>query len=377
MQSGANYLITVTPPASSITSVSGTATLGGTVFATFASGIYAPKSYDILHASAISGTFQGLTASGIYSFTTTLQYTATDVFLDMRAALGAGTSLNQNQQKVADSINEAFNSAGTLPPAILRLFGLTGSDLGKALSSGSGEPATTSEQTAFSAMSQFIGLLTDPFTASGGASDSSGSAPAFADETGALAYVGNDRKKLPAERDAFAMFTKAPSPTFEQRWSVWASAFGGSQTTNGNLAAGSNDTTSRIFGTAVGADYLFSPRTIGGFALAGGGTFSVNGLGYGRSDLFQAGAYVRHSNGPAYMSAALAYGWQDVTTDRTVTIAGVDRLRAELNANAFSGRVEGGYRFVARWLNGSIGITPYAAGQFTTFDLPAYLSSPR
>lgn len=79
----------------------------------------------------------------------------------------------------------------------------------------------------------------------------------------------------------------------------------------------------------------------------------------------------------AYMSAALAYGWQDVTTDRTVTIAGVDRLRAELNANAFSGRVEGGYRFVARWLNGSIGITPYAAGQFTTFDLPAYLSSPR
>src|SRR6202011_998755 len=56
-------------------------------------------------------------------------------------------------------------------------------------------------------------------------------------------------------------------------------------------------------------------------------------------------------------------------TDRTVTIAGVDRLRAEFNANAFSGRVEGGYRFVAPWL---MGITPYAAGQFTTFELPAY-----
>jgi outer membrane autotransporter protein len=58
-------------------------------------------------------------------------------------------------------------------------------------------------------------------------------------------------------------------------------------------------------------------------------------------------------------------------TDRTVTIAGVDRLRAEFNANAFSGRLEGGYRFVAPWIGG-IGITPYAAGQFTTFDLPAY-----
>ncbi len=41
------------------------------------------------------------------------------------------------------------------------------------------------------------------------------------------------------------------------------------------------------------------------------------------------------------------------------------------DANAWSGRVEGGYRFVAPWIGG-IGITPYAAGQFTTFDLPAY-----
>jgi uncharacterized protein with beta-barrel porin domain len=40
-------------------------------------------------------------------------------------------------------------------------------------------------------------------------------------------------------------------------------------------------------------------------------------------------------------------------------------------ANAWSGRVEGGYRFVSPWMGG-IGITPYAAGQFTTFDLPAY-----
>ena len=55
-------------------------------------------------------------------------------------------------------------------------------------------------------------------------------------------------------------------------------------------------------------------------------------------------------------------------SDRTVTIAGVDQLRARFNANAFSGRVEGGYRFVTPWM----GLTPYAAGQFTTFDLPAY-----
>ncbi len=55
-------------------------------------------------------------------------------------------------------------------------------------------------------------------------------------------------------------------------------------------------------------------------------------------------------------------------TDRTVIIAGVDRLRAQFNANAWSGRVEGGYRFVTQ----GVGVTPYAAGQFTTFELPNY-----
>jgi outer membrane autotransporter protein len=54
-----------------------------------------------------------------------------------------------------------------------------------------------------------------------------------------------------------------------------------------------------------------------------------------------------------------------------VTVAGLDQLRAEFNANAFSGRLEGGYRLVSPATFG-IGITPYAAAQFVTFDLPAY-----
>jgi uncharacterized protein with beta-barrel porin domain len=54
-----------------------------------------------------------------------------------------------------------------------------------------------------------------------------------------------------------------------------------------------------------------------------------------------------------------------------VTVAGLDQLQARFNANAYSGRVEGGYRVVSPWIGG-VGLTPYAAGQFTTFDLPAY-----
>jgi uncharacterized protein with beta-barrel porin domain len=235
------------------------------------------------------------------------------------------------------------------------------------LSQASGELGTGSQQTTFQAMGQFMGLLTDPFINRTGGANAMPGATGYTDEE--LGYAAK-------KRDAYAMFTKAPlARVYDPRWSVWAAGYGGSQNTDGSTAAGSNNTTSSIYGTAVGADYLFSPNTIAGFSLAGGGTnFSVAGSGSGHSDLFQAGAYVRHTQGAAYISAALAYGWQDITTNRTVSAAGIDQLRAEFNANAYSGRVEGGYRFVAPWVGG-IGITPYAAGQFTTFDLPAYAES--
>ena len=217
-------------------------------------------------------------------------------------------------------------------------------------------------------MNLFLGLITDPFVAGRGDGVSAGGGAAgYAEEP-----LGYAAKRKPDGALA-SIYTKAPPPaSFEQRWSVWAAGFGGSQTTDGNAVTGSNTATSRIAATAVGADYRFSPDTLGGFAMAGGGTsFSVANGGTGRSDLFQAGAFFRHNAGAAYVTAALAYGWQDVTTDRTVTIAGVDRLQARFNANSYSGRIESGYRFIAPWAGG-IGVTPYAAGQFTTFELPAY-----
>ena len=148
-----------------------------------------------------------------------------------------------------------------------------------------------------------------------------------------------------------------------------AAAYGGGTNISGNAALGSNAADARAFGVVGGVDYRISPATLAGFALAGGGTnFSVSGFGSGRSDLFQAGAFIRHTIGAAYVTGALVYGGQEITTDRIVTVAGFDRLRAQFDANAWSGRVEGGYRYLTPWM----GITPYAAGQFTTFSLPAY-----
>ena len=368
-QSGAIYLVQVNPSTASFASATGAATLNGAaVQAVFASGSYISKQYTILTAGSVSGTFGSLVNTNLpTNFHDTLSYDGTHAYLNLTLNFGIPGNLSGNQQAVGNALTNFFNTTGGIPMTYAALSSAQ-------LSQASGESATGSQQTTFQAMGQFMGLLTDPFIGRGGGINGATSAPGYADEQGASAYAARERPG--AESNAYAMFTKAPlAKVYEPRWSVWATGYGGSQTTDGNAAAGSSSTTSRIAGTAVGADYLLSPNTIAGFALAGGGTnFSVNGLGSGRSDLFQAGAYVRHTNGAAYITAAAAYGWQDITTNRTVTIAGIDQLRAEFNANAYSGRVEGGYRFVSPWIGG-IGIAPYAAGQFTTFDLPAYAES--
>ena len=361
-QAGAIYLVQVNPSTASFANVTGTATLGGaTVNAMFANGSYINKSYTILTAGGgVSGTFASTAVNTNLpaDFHTTLSYDTNDAYLNLALNFALPGGLNRNQQAVANALSKFFNLNGSIPS----VYGaLTPAGLTQA----SGELGTSSQQTTFNAMSQFMGLLTDPFMQRNGGAELTPGAAGFQDEE-ASAYAARKGS------DAFAMFIKAPPAPFVQRWNVWAAGFGGSQSTDGNAAVGSSNTTSSVYGTAVGADYLFSPSTLAGFALAGGGTsFSVSGAGSGRSDLFQAGAYVRHTNGPAYVSAALAYGWQDITTDRIVTAAGSDHLRAEFDANAWSGRMEGGYRFVAPW-GGGIGLAPYAAAQFTTFDLPAY-----
>ncbi|MCP3441775.1 autotransporter domain-containing protein [Bradyrhizobium sp. CCGUVB14] len=367
LSAASTYLVEVTPATSTSSIVTGNANLGGaTLGVNFAAGSYVSKQYTVVAASSITGAFNptilslGLPAG--FSISASNDGTHAYLNLVLNFAPPSG-NLNVNQQNVGNAIINFFNTTGGISMAF---GGLTPAGLTQL----SGEVGSAPQQSTFNVMTQFMGVMTDPFVAGRGDPVSAGGAPnAYADES--MAYAATAKGRSASARDAFAAYTKAPiAPSFEQRWSVWAAGFGGAQQTDGNNALGSNNTTSSLYATAVGADYRVSRDTLLGFALAGGGTnFTVaNNLGGGRSDLFQAGAFFRHNAGPAYITGALAYGWQDITTDRTVTVAGVDRLRAEFNANAWSGRLEGGYRFVSQ----GIGLTPYAAAQVTAFDLPAY-----
>ncbi|BAT58188.1 extracellular serine protease precursor [Variibacter gotjawalensis] len=354
-QSGAQYGVEVNSTTASATNVTGSAKLDGSAKVTSATNDYKFKqAYTILSAGNVNGTFNSLaTPVGIVG---ALSYSAHDVQLTLTSGLGQIGGLSANQRAVGAGIDRAFNAGNASSAGGFNT--IFNGDVAKNLLQASGEVATGSHATTVDAMGQFIGVMTDRAIAG------------RADETSSpvLSYAEGSRASKAAE-----IYNKAPlrSPNIDPQWSVWVAGFGGSRSTDGSIGQGSSSNSGSIYGTAIGADYLIGPNTIAGFALAGGGTnFSVANSGTGRSDLFQAGAYVLHKEGQAYVSAALAYGWQDITTDRTVAISGADRLSANFDANAFSGRIESGYRVASPFAG--IGITPYAAAQFTTFSVSGY-----
>jgi outer membrane autotransporter protein len=158
-------------------------------------------------------------------------------------------------------------------------------------------------------------------------------------------------------------------------WGLWAGTYGGQSTTGGSVFAGTQDRSSQTFGVASGVDYRISPNTRIGLTLAGGATnFNLaDGLGGGRSDVFQAALSGRTDFGSAYVASVIAYGLHNVSTARSV---GNDRLSAEFSAHNVAGRGEIGYRFAlpdAFALPGRGWIVPYAAGQAQAFYAPSYV----
>jgi autotransporter-associated beta strand protein len=378
-QSGAIYLVQVNPSTASSTNVTagGSATLAGTVQAAFAAGSYAARTYTILSAAGgLNGTtFNTLTTSNLPAgFTASLSYTATDAILNLTATLGQpsaaggpsglGTGgLNLNQLNVANSLNNFFNSGGTLPASFVGIFGLTGANLASGLSQLSGEAATGAQRVGFQLTDQFLSLMLDPFV--DGRSGVGGA------DHPALGFAPG-REDLPEDIAlAYAKILKAPpkpTPVYEPRWTVWGAGFGGSNRTTGDLAViGSHDLSARVAGGAGGLDYRLTPDTVVGLAFAGAGTdWSLSqGLGGGKSDAFQAGLYGATKSGPAYLAAAFAFANHWMSTDR---FAVGDHLTANFNAQSYGGRLEGGYRFATPYA----GVTPYAAIQAQNFHTPSY-----
>jgi autotransporter-associated beta strand protein len=359
--SGVLYLIQINPANATSATVSGSATLtGATVNAQFASGSYVAKQYTILTAAGGLGgtTFAGLTNTNLPQHTSdSLSYDADHVYLNLKPGFMQYSGLNINQQNVANTLTNFFNTTGGIPAAFFGLSpgGLTQID---------GEVTTGAERAAFQLMDEFLQLMLDPFVdgrLGSGVGGVSGKAMGFAPD---------EQASLPPDIAlAYAGVLKAPPPApFAQRWTAWGAAYGGSNSTNSDPVVGSSNVTTSTFGFAGGMDYHYSPDTIFGFALAGGGTNwgLSGGLGDGRSDAFQAGVYGITRAGPAYLAAALSFTNHWMTTNRSAL---GDQLTANFDAQSYGARIEAGYRYAALPM---LGVTPYAALQAQDFHTPSY-----
>jgi uncharacterized protein with beta-barrel porin domain len=164
--------------------------------------------------------------------------------------------------------------------------------------------------------------------------------------------------------------TPTPNVRYQPCWSVWVTPYGGYSSMNGSSFTGSHDTTVKSGGMISGVDYRFGQGGVVGAAIAAGTTSwgLSDSLGGGRSDSFQAGAYASQRFNTLYVSAAMAFGWQQVSTNRTVTISGSDQFSADFSSKGFGARAEIGNRFEYQ----NTGLTPYGAVQFQTWRLPGY-----
>ncbi|WP_143201926.1 autotransporter domain-containing protein [Bradyrhizobium sp. NAS96.2] len=370
LQSAAVYMVTLNGVAASRANVSGTATIAsGARFAVAGGSTPVVNStYTVLAASGgVTGTFTNQdVVFGIYRGV--LSYTGDDVDLTVRynsllPLLPPNPPVNV--VNVATAIDAAIQSGVTPPAGFANLFNLSPSQLQYGLTQLSGEAATAAGKGADQLMTHFLELMLDPTAGGGGISGG-----------GAARFAPEQDTTLPADVAlAYAKALKAPQSnapqSFDQRWTVWGAAFGGASHTDGNAALGSNNVTASDYGFAAGMERHFTPDTVYGFGLAGGGTnwTLAQALGSGRSDAFQAGLYTKTHWGPLYLSGALAFANHWFTTDR---IALGDQLRATFTGQSYAARGEAGYRYAVPVTGAIIGVTPYAALQAQGFRTPSY-----
>ena len=283
----------------------------------------------------------------------------------LQANFGAAAQ-TKNQLAVANDLSAVANTGNYGAAGAAMLANIIGNNTVATAPAAytllSGEAASGAQQGAFQMMTEFLGLLTDPFVDGRGGGGGIGHSS-----------FSNEDEPLPPElASAYAALTKAPPvkvAPFEQRWTTWGSAYGGANRTEGDPnGVGSHDLSAHTAGFAGGADYNVSPSTLLGFGLAGGGTNwgLAQGLGTGRSDAFQAGVYGKTTSGPAYLAASFAYTQHWMSTDRTAFAS--DHLTAKFNAESYGGRVEAGYRVASP----VAAVTPYAAVNSQAFVTPNY-----
>lgn len=346
------YQVEVSPTAADFTHVTGTASLDGTIQALPETGAYTiGSSYTVLTADGgYTGSFSDFIGADAFgpAALAELVYDNNDVLLYLAphslTPLLSG-DLSDNQQGVVDAIDRALADSNGRD-AFTPLFNLPSDALPGALDQLAGETGAALAGSAMAMLETGLSLT------------GSGSRGGLAAQGGACS--GADA----ASGKAAATACNRARPAFE--------AFGDYRSIGGDAAAGSHDLTLRAGGVVGRVDASIDADTTAGVMFGGFvNDFDLaNGLGSGSGAGLLAAVNGSHSMGNAYVSAGATALWQSGSTNRTITIPG---LEGDLKANDISsygiaGKLEAGYRIAA----GDAGITPFAGLQGMLAHVSSY-----
>lgn len=329
--------------------VTGTASLGGTLRVVGIGGVYTNGArYRFIETTGgATGTFATTTIVGIAGFRARVETVGNNVEFVL-GAIGL-TPSGGGGSGVLNVINNAFQSGGG--GALQNLVNLTPGQQQQAVQQLGGVGGMGAAPIAAASA--------QGFTAAMGDEDESQSASI---ELAIPVQVASAADHLSISREAF-----------QSRHAVWARPFGGFGAVRADAVAGAPGNTNSNVGMAVGMDTVVAPGWRVGFALAGaGGSVTVDqGLGSSNVGTFMGGLYANGRVGALQLSGSLAYGFNEITTSRTVSALAPGEIRGRLTAQTTALRAEAGWRFSDVAVRG-VNLVPFLAYQASWTATPAY-----
>ncbi|BBU62233.1 hypothetical protein MSC49_21680 [Methylosinus sp. C49] len=313
--------------------VGGTATLGGVVQVSAASGNYAPATtYSIVQATGgVSGSFASV-STDLAFLTPTLSYNANNAFLTLsrNGVFFQSVAANRNQRAVA----AALDTTPTASPLFLAVVGKSAAGARAAFDGLSGEGVTGALNVGLESNRLFGGTLADAgqFWRSGETRDANGFSVSA---TPALGYASLESKKGPI----------APRMTQEpaRLWRLWISGFGQSARLGGDAAQGSATQRTSLGGGAIGLDAAVLPNLLLGFAggySAGGASTDLRST-HVDTHGWHIGGYGVFTFDPNYISASLTFSDFDNYSRRSVFGLGTgETANANFESRVLRARVE-------------------------------------
>jgi uncharacterized protein YhjY with autotransporter beta-barrel domain len=284
----------------------------------------------------------------------------------------ANTPLNDNQASAAAALSNFVANGGVLPIEIAILAAIqTPDELAASLSQLLGEVSTGVAPMGMQSMDAFLDTVIrsgrNPRTQIAPPRDQEVPIGLVPDRTNEVSNAKYDLPEAVVAKQTLAY--AAPAAVQARPWDIWFSGYGSRHVIDSDADRGWHELNSNNSGIAAGLNFSPNSNSDLGIALSWNkADFAVdNSFGTGTSDTVYVALRGRSSSDRGYVEGALAYGRSDIATDRTVTIAGADRLIGETTANSLAAHVEAGYHMAI--------FTPFVGLRAKSITTQAYSES--